>query len=89
MRRDGGSVWDDLSGDVPDSAVDDTQCETGGDDNICEQLYKIDTDTCNAIARVRGAAAGANYHASATQRYSECLRNGVGGVRTPLDTWNN
>ena len=52
----------------------------------CEQLLKIDTDTCNAITRSRGPAAGAVCHASASQRYASCLR---GQPLPPLNTWNN
>jgi hypothetical protein len=59
------------------------------DKNECEELLQIDTDTCNGIARARGARAGAICHASASQRYAECLRFGLTGVRTPLATWNN
>jgi hypothetical protein len=61
----------------------------GNDKNECEDLSRIDTDTCNGITRIRGAQAGAICHASASQRYSECLRYGITGVRTPLATWNN
>jgi RHS repeat-associated protein len=59
------------------------------DDDACDQLHRIDTDTCNAITRKRGAAAGAICHASAGQRLGECRRFGISGVRTPLATWNN
>ena len=48
-------------------------------------LNSIDTETCNAITRRRGAA-GAACHASATQRYAACLR---GQSLPPLNTWNN
>lgn len=59
-----------------------------GDDNKqhCEDLLQIDTDTCNAITRRRGAAAGAACHASATERYAACLR---GRALPPLNTWNS
>jgi RHS repeat-associated protein len=59
-----------------------------GDDNKqhCEDLLQIDTDTCNAITRKRGAAAGAACHASATERYAACLR---GRALPPLNTWNS
>lgn len=56
------------------------------EDNECEQLLRVDTDTCNAITRARGAAAGAACHASASQRYAACLR---GQPLPPLNTWNN
>lgn len=66
------------------------KCEDDGNDkNECEDLNRIDTDTCNGITRIRGVQAGAICHASASQRYSECLRYGITGVRTPLATWNN
>lgn len=56
------------------------------DDDECEELLKTDTATCNGIARIRGAAAGARCHASASQRYAACYR---GQPLPPLDTWNN
>ncbi|MGH7490161.1 MAG: RHS repeat-associated core domain-containing protein, partial [bacterium] len=52
----------------------------------CEDLLRVDTDTCNAIARRRGPAAGAVCHASASERYAACLR---GNPLPPLSTWNN
>ncbi|MEW5755645.1 MAG: RHS repeat-associated core domain-containing protein, partial [Pseudomonadota bacterium] len=52
----------------------------------CEEVNKIDTATCNAISRKRGAMAGAACHASASQRYAACLR---GQPLPPLNTWNN
>jgi hypothetical protein len=52
----------------------------------CEQLLRVDTDTCNAITRSRGARAGAICHASASERYAACLR---GAPIPPLSTWNN
>lgn len=64
------------------------QCKPDNKDE-CEELLRIDTSTCNGITRVRGARAGAICHASASQRYAECLRHGLSGVRTPLATWNN
>ena len=80
---------------IPDSAADDLtttepeSCPTDDGDDSCDQLLKIDTSTCNAISRIRSPEAGAICHASATQRFSECLLGGVGAVRTPLATWNN
>jgi len=65
-----------------------SKCETKND-NMCDKMYDIDTATCNGISRARGNKAGARCHASASQRYAECLRFGPLGVRTPLDTWNN
>jgi RHS repeat-associated protein len=53
----------------------------------CDHLYyKVDTPTCNAIAKRRGATAGARCHASASQRYAACLK---GQRLPPLDTWGN
>lgn len=52
----------------------------------CDQLLRIDTDTCNAITRRRGARAGAVCHQSASERYAACLR---GRPLPPLNTWNN
>lgn len=73
----------DIPRDIPKDECDE------GEDGICEEMYRIDTDTCNGITRVRGPAAGQRCHASASQRYAECLRYGISGVRTPLDTWSN
>ncbi|MFL6621611.1 MAG: RHS repeat-associated core domain-containing protein [Sulfurifustis sp.] len=55
-------------------------------DNGCEELYRIDTDTCNAITKRRGRRAGETCHASASERYAACLR---GKPLPPLNTWNN
>jgi hypothetical protein len=52
----------------------------------CEDLYRIDTDTCRAIARRRGARAGAACYTSASERYAACL---AGRPIPPLNTWNN
>jgi hypothetical protein len=56
------------------------------EESECEALYRTDTDTCNGIARIRGARAAAICHASASQRYAACLR---GAPIPPLATWNN
>jgi RHS repeat-associated protein len=64
-----------------------TACEAPPDS--CDKLLDIDTATCNGITRVRGKRAGAICHASAAERYAECLRDGISGVKTPLATWNN
>lgn len=51
------------------------QCKDD-DNNKCERLYQTDTATCNGISRMRGAAAGARCHASASQRYAAaCVDN--------------
>jgi len=73
----------------PSSSSSSTGVCKAGDNDECEALPRIDTATCNGIARVRGRRPGAICHASASQRYAECLRNGLSGVRTPLATWNN
>jgi RHS repeat-associated protein len=62
----------------PGEGDKDTQCN--------RQLYEVDYPTCDAIARVRGAAAYSRCIASAHQRYAACLR---GQPLPPLDTWNN
>jgi RHS repeat-associated protein len=59
---------------------------TSDKEKQCEELLRIDTDTCNAITRRRGARAGAACHESATERYAACLR---GKPLPPLNTWNN
>ncbi len=56
------------------------------DKQHCEELLRIDTDTCNAIAKRRGKVAGEACHSSATERYAACLR---GKPLPPLNTWNN
>ena len=61
-------------------------CPTSDNKQHCEELLQIDTDTCNAITKRRGGAAGAACHASATERYAACLR---GKPLPPLNTWNN
>jgi RHS repeat-associated protein len=66
-------------------AVIDAICDDENEEE-CEALYRVDTDTCNAITRRRGARAGAACHESASQRYAACLR---GDPIPPLNTWNN
>jgi uncharacterized protein RhaS with RHS repeats len=61
-------------------------CKDSDREKRCDDLNRIDTDTCNAITRRRGAAAGAACHASASDRYAACLR---GRPLPPLNTWNN
>jgi len=61
-------------------------CPNSDDKQHCEDLNQIDTATCNAITKRRGAAAGAACHASASERYAACLR---GKPLPPLNTWNN
>jgi RHS repeat-associated protein len=56
------------------------------DKQHCEELLRIDTDTCNAITKRRGRAAGEACHASASERYAACYR---GRPLPPLNTWNN
>jgi len=84
------TIWDDISGDVPQSAVDDTTCGDGGNnDDICRQMYSIETATCVSLGKYRSKAAGRRCHGTAATRFSECLRFGPSGVRTLLDTYNN
>ena len=68
------------------SSSSSSQCSDNDREKRCDELLRIDTDTCNAITRRRGAAAGAACHASASQRYAACLR---GNLLPPLNTWNN
>jgi RHS repeat-associated protein len=56
------------------------------DESNCEALLQIDTNTCNAITRMRGRRAGAICHQSKWPRYAACLR---GQPLPPLSTWNN
>jgi hypothetical protein len=49
-------------------------------------LHRIDTNTCNGIARFRGKRAGAVCHASASERYAACRAD---KPIPPLNTWNN
>jgi hypothetical protein len=80
---DGASYW--LPG-VRDNA----ESSEGGDPpdrpQRCEDLYRIDSDTCGAIARRRGARIGAACYGSASERYAACLAN---KPIPPLNTWNN
>jgi hypothetical protein len=55
----------------------------------CEELNRIDTRTCKQIAKKRGPAAGYRCHASASDRYSACLRGRPRDEWPPLNTWNN
>jgi RHS repeat-associated protein len=67
-------------------------CQEAADHvHACEEKFDQDTETCNAVARAeragkRPAGAGARCHASASQRFANCLRGQDPG---PLDTWNN
>jgi RHS repeat-associated protein len=67
-------LFRDASGQDPDEPLD------------CDALYKIDMDTCNGIARRRGARAGAICRASASERLAACI---AGKPIPPLTTWNN
>jgi RHS repeat-associated protein len=55
-------------------------------DDHCEQLLKIDTDTCNGVTKLRGPIKGRICHESASERYAACLR---GKPLPPLAVWNN
>ncbi len=79
------SPADDLTFD-PYAEVDEfgqcpAEAETGDD---CDKLNAIDTSTCNAISRIRGARAGAVCHQSASERFAACL---AGRSIPPLNTW--
>ncbi|MGX9969873.1 RHS repeat-associated core domain-containing protein [Xanthomonas euvesicatoria] len=78
----GGASAGGLIGGLASSAV----CPDEDDREEYENLLRVDTDVCNAITRRRGARRGEACHASATQRYSTCLR---GDPIPPLDTWSN
>lgn len=62
------------------------QSSSGAD---CEELLKIDSATCRQISRKRGKQAGQRCFASASERYSTCLRGRPKDQLPPLDTWNN
>ena len=64
--------------------ADEQNC--GPDDDRCEELHRIDTNTCNGITRFRGKRAGAVCHASASERYAACRAD---KPIPPLNTWNN
>jgi RHS repeat-associated protein len=70
----------------PPSSTGGTGQACSNDKQHCEELLRIDTDTCNAITKRRGSAAGRACHASATERYAACYR---GRPLPPLNTWNN
>jgi hypothetical protein len=55
-----------ISGSVPSCGPDNDGPPGCKNDNDCEELLRIDTDTCNAIAKRRGAMAGEACHASAS-----------------------
>ncbi|WP_434101510.1 RHS repeat-associated core domain-containing protein [Methylocaldum gracile] len=86
------SVWDDLTGDVPDSAADDLtdgkkECsDNNDDDDRCYKNYENDISTCRAIGRFRGAARAEACYASAAERLAACR---AGRPIPPLNTWNN
>jgi hypothetical protein len=72
--------------DNPITGVDPQGLAECGNDAHCQDLNRIDTDTCNAITKFRGSAAGRACHASASERLAACLR---GRPLPPLNTWNN
>nr|WP_258079515.1 RHS repeat-associated core domain-containing protein [Xanthomonas arboricola] len=78
----GGASAGGLIGGLVGSAT----CPDDDEKEDCEKLLRVDTDTCTAITRRRGARAGAVCHASASQRYAACLR---GDPIPTLNTWNN
>jgi RHS repeat-associated protein len=91
--NDSSDVWDDLDGDVPESAADDVSdrphCPPSGDNDDgdrCYKNYENDLSTCRAISRFRGAARAEACYASATERLAACR---AGRPVPPLNTWNN
>ena len=73
-------------GTLPDQAVPTQPQQCTEENSDCEQLNRIDTDTCTGIGRIRGKRAAAICHASASQRYAACR---AGKPLPPLNTWNN
>jgi hypothetical protein len=53
-------------------------------DDECQRLFDGETAICSQVTQTLGKHAGTICHQSAMQRYAECLRDGVNGVRTPL-----
>ena len=89
-----GSVWDDLDGNVPESAADDLTTDPfcppttgGGNDggSRCYSNYENDTATCRAVGRMRGAQRAQACYLSAAERLSACLS---GKPLPPLNIWN-
>ena len=73
--------------DFAQACYDAFSSESGEDDDgRCDEMYAVDTSTCNGISRIRGREAGAACHASASERYGACL---AGRPIPPLNTWNN
>jgi len=54
-----------------------------GNDDECEEQLRKDMIDCQTVKAVKGASAGAVCRGVAQTRYSECLRFGVKGIRTP------
>lgn len=54
-----------------------------GSEKDCDRLLAVDTTICNQVSKRKGAAAGERCHASASERYSACLR---GRPMPPLNT---
>ena len=87
--------WISLSGQERKRVRDQVRNAQDGDagenanESICEQLFKIDMDTCRQIAKRRGKRAAARCYASANERYAACRRGKPRDQWPPLDTWNN
>src|SRR4051794_1491399 len=81
-----GLVANSISQPFGPSPADGNGQACSSDKQNCEELLRIDTDTCNAITKRRGKKAGEACHASATERYAACYR---GKPLPPLNTWNN
>lgn len=58
-------------------------------DAACEELLRIDSDTCRQLSKKRGKQAGARCYATAMDRYSACRKGRPLDELPPLDTWNN
>ena len=57
-------------------------------DEECEAQWDKDILQCKILGAVKGSKSYKICERSANDRYSECLRNGVFGIRTPL-YWGN
>lgn len=53
-------------------------------EDACERQLAMETAVCNQVTENLGRAAGRICHASASERYAECLEYGIGREQTPL-----
>lgn len=64
--------------------IKDLICKDGNDEE-CEKKYKQDLALCSAIASPRYGSRGYKIcEKAANTRYSECLKDGPNGIRSPL-----